>query len=488
MNAAERPRVWTDVSALMALCAGLRLAFVWLVPRTLDSADAVAYLETARLFASGEFAAFDPKIPVLYPVLVAAAHQFIPDVESAGRAVSWVFSTLLVIPVYVLAREIHGRAVARIAGVLIAFWPWLIDYGSRVATEPLAVFLFLSGLCTLIQGCRDPGPLRFLAAGACFALLHLARAEGTFVYLAAPAALLIFGPSRIERPLPKLAAYALPGVIAAAAGLALNYAAAGVWSINYRVGFIGEQPEGSTVLRDFARTLVSMSADVPAVMLGPLLWAFFGVGAVVPGTKGRSARTELAVGYFALLQWLVVLPVLSPAPRYLMAAFVVCSIWSARGIEQTSALFAQATHRGLAHAPLVVALAWMLFHSAAQVAAERMDGDDRPAQPWEYRLAGEWMREHLEPGTILTRKPQIGFYAGMPTVGPPAGATLQDIVKMGAAGGYRYLAVDERYTAELVPALKPLLDPAAAPASLRLLSRDVSPYPAARVVIYEYVP
>ena len=59
----------------MALCAGLRLAFVWLVPRTLDSTDAVAYLETARFLAGGDLLSIDPKIPVLYPAAVAIAHQ-----------------------------------------------------------------------------------------------------------------------------------------------------------------------------------------------------------------------------------------------------------------------------------------------------------------------------------------------------------------------------------------------------------------------------
>jgi hypothetical protein len=471
----------------MALCAGLRLVFIRLVPRTLDSADAVAYLETARLFATGGFASADPKIPVLYPALIAVANQFIPDVESAGRAVSWIFSMLLVVPVYLLAREIHGRAVARIAGVLIAFWPWLIDYGSRVATEPLAVFLFVSGVYAIVRGCGDAGPTRFAVAGACFGLLHLARPEGTFVYLAAPATMLIFGPRRIQRPLVKLAAYAIPGLLAVAAGIAFTYVLAGVWSINYRAGFIGDQPEGSTVVRDFARTFVAMSADVPAVMLGPLLWAFFGAGVAVPGAQVRNARSEFAVLYFALLQWLVVLPVLSPAPRYLMAAFILCSIWSARGVERCAALLATSPRGALSHLPLAAVLGWMLLHTAAHVASERMDGNARPSQPWEYRITGEWMRENLEPGAILTRKPQIGFYAGMPTVGPAAVATLDEILATGADQDCRYLVVDERYTAELVPALKPLLDPANAPAQLRVISSDLSPYPAARVVIYEII-
>jgi len=53
--------------------------------------------------------------------------------------------------------------------------------------------------------------------------------------------------------------------------------------------------------------------------------------------------------------------------------------------------------------------------------------------------------------------------------------------------GARYLVVDERHSVAIVPALRALLDPAKAPSSLRLVRADLSPYPDARVVIYEFV-
>jgi hypothetical protein len=40
----------------------------------------------------------------------------------------------------------------------------------------------------------------------------------------------------------------------------------------------------------------------------------------------------------------------------------------------------------------------------------------------------------------------------------------------------------------MIPSLEALLDPANAPDGLRLLKADLSPYPAARIVIYEVVP
>ena len=96
------------------------------------------------------------------------------------------------------------------------------------------------------------------------------------------------------------------------------------------------------------------------------------------------------------------------------------------------------------------------------------------------------MREHLETGLIMTRKPQVGYYAGMPTAGPRLDASLQDILSLADAGDFRYLVIDERYSAAMVPSLAPLLDPPNAPPPLRLLNSNASPYPNARVLIYAF--
>jgi hypothetical protein len=98
------------------------------------------------------------------------------------------------------------------------------------------------------------------------------------------------------------------------------------------------------------------------------------------------------------------------------------------------------------------------------------------------------MAKNLEKGLILTRKPQIGFYAAMPATGPGAEDSIEDAVARARAAGARYLVVDERYTAKLAPGLAPLLDPENAPSSLRLLHGSLSPYEEGRVVVYEVLP
>lgn len=475
------------MAVLLVLAGLLRLTFVWAVPRVLDSADAVHYLRAAGEMAHGDFLTVDPKIPVLYPAFVAIASYLTHDLEGAGRLVSFLFSSLLVVPVYFLSRDLHGRGPARVAGVTVAVWPWLIDYGSRVATEATAVFFWVAAVALFLRGMRvDRSAGWMLASAFAFTALHLARPEGTFVLLGALGAGVVLAWSNPRYRLSRLGVYAGVCAVLFVIHAAYLHALVGRWTVNYRVGFIGDQPEGSTIWSDLAKTVVALSSDVPAVMLGPVLWVFAGVGFVLPGDRPRNIRAEAAVLYFVCLQWLVTLPVLSPAPRYLMAVFVALTLWSARGVEQTSLLIAARARRAWLRAvPLALVVGFMGFHLAVAIGAERI-GRDVPEQPREYKVAGEWMRDHLEPGLVMTRKPQVAFYAGMDSAGPPLDATLDQIIDLARRGGFAYLVVDERYTAQLIPALRPLLDPSKAPPQLRLLRADLSPYPEARIVIYSF--
>ena len=128
----------------------------------------------------------------------------------------------------------------------------------------------------------------------------------------------------------------------------------------------------------------------------------------------------------------------------------------------------------------------MAFHYTVMTAAEVWPGRT-PQMPHEYKIAGQWMKDHLEPGLIMTRKPQVGYYAGMESFGPYLADTIDDVLKTAREGDFRYLVVDERNTTVMVPGLAPLLDPANAPAELELLPVDLSPYSEARVVNYKFV-
>lgn len=94
------------------------------------------------------------------------------------------------------------------------------------------------------------------------------------------------------------------------------------------------------------------------------------------------------------------------------------------------------------------------------------------------------MQEHLEPGLILSRKPQVGYYADMPTTGPAAEDDVPALIERARDTGARYVVVDERYTAGIVPGIASLLEPENAPPEL-VLMRAFADWDKARVVVYE---
>jgi hypothetical protein len=197
-------------------------------------------------------------------------------------------------------------------------------------------------------------------------------------------------------------------------------------------------------------------------------------------------RLEVFVLFYAFCQWFLSLFVLSPEPRYQMSVLIVLSMWSALGIWAVSRR-ARALPFGrlLQWAPAASLVLLMLFGVALTLAADRMHR--QPTKPLEYKTAGLWMRDNLEPGLVFSRKPQIAYYAGMRSTGPDLDDSLQGAIERAEKAGARYVVVDERYTAQMAPGMAPLLDPQLAPAGLRLL-KQFDLYPRSRVVIYEVVP
>lgn len=472
---------WKSLLLLLLLALGVRLLFLLAMPRVLDTADAIHYVETAEHLAQGDLFSHNPKIPILYPLLGAMAHFVIPDLEWACRMVSFLASVLTIIPVFLLARDLHGIATARITGVIVATWPWLADYACRVSTEATAVLLWFTALWLLSRGIRD-GKWPLYATPCAFFALVLTRPEGLFILLCtAPAALILAW--RDERPV--LRRYVI--VVGIAAMLILlntwyNRVLTGDTTANYRVGFILEEFD---VVR-FAQTAVKTISDVIPVMLGPVLFLFLGVGLFQPREHHRDGRLEAVVLLFAAAQWFVSLFVLSPAPRYLMTTLIALSIWAGCGLTLVTAhLRARGLPQFLVFSPVAALLLFFAGHAVITVSAEHLGR--RPREPREYKDAGRWMAQNLEPGLIFTRKPQVGFYADMRSTGPALNDSLEEALSRARSANARYLVVDERYTAAMVPALRPLLDTDDVPEGLRLL-QVFDAYPQSRVVVYALDP
>ena len=463
-----------DIFLLMALALAVRLLFMLAMPRVVDTADAIHYIENAQRILTWDWAAYDPKIPIGYPLISALFGLFIADMEWACRMASLCFSVLLVLPVYRLSHAMHGQACARFAAILVSVWPWLADYGCRVGTEALAVFCWAMGVWALYWGINTKSRLRWIWPLS-LALLWLIRAEGMFIYLAACFPLLILAQGQRPR---HLAIYAAWGVGVFFFSMGLNQFLVDTASANYRVGFIVDE---FNLFRFVDASLKSITEVLP-IMLGPVLMGLIGAGLVVANQFNRNIKLECTILYFAAIQWLVTLPVLSPAPRYLMAPIIMLSLWTAPAVIGALRHWKDKPFGTvLRYIPAAVALGFMLIGMVTTLGAEHVGR--RPREPYEYKIAGQWMKTHLEPGLIFTRKPQVGFYANMPSTGPAMDDTLEVAIARAQEANAQYLVIDERYG---LASMTPLLDPAAAPPALKHLE-SFDTYPDARVVIYQLV-
>lgn len=479
-------RPYRDLFFLLGLALVFRSLFLLAMPRVVDSADALHYMEAAQHLSAWDWATLNPRIPPLYPMLCAPWAAIGVDVEWACRWTSFVAGLLAIVPIFLTADSLFGRRPARVIGTIVSIWPWIADWSCRIAPESTAMFLWFTGLWCVLRGMNGRAAW-FVGAGVAYFGLHLARPEGLYLMMAAGFGVGVLGVSGGAVPVAKrLGVYAATCLSLLAVQYAISGLLTGEAQVQARVSagdtmryvFI---ERGSALVQTFFTVI---GHNIP-VMTGPYMLLFAGVGIFTVG-EGRKARAELFLFWMAASQ--IALAILStwPEPRYVMAAVIAIALYAARGMIVVGDTFRAAGYRRLVHAPVAGIVALMLIGTAATVGPERFGGLSR--EPREYRAAGEWLKEHMEPGLVITRKPQVGFYAGMRSTGPLPSHSVPRMIEWMRAIDGRYLVVDERYTVGMNPALRPLIDPENAPAEFRLLIDDLSEIDGARIVIYELLP
>ena len=129
--------------------------------------------------------------PPLYPLLVGIVSLFTADVRLSTSLVSAVAGALLVIPVYFLAKDIHGRQAGLLAASAAAVWGGLfffaasnVRYADRLyfGSEPLYVTLVASAMLFTWRFARAGGYPNAILAGGFAGLAALVRNEGPVVF------------------------------------------------------------------------------------------------------------------------------------------------------------------------------------------------------------------------------------------------------------------------------------------------------------------
>ena len=140
--------------------------------------DGVYYATLGERIISGDFyggisAYWSP----LYCFFIGISSPFFQNSESAGRFVSIVAGTLLIIPVYFLIRDFFGQLPAYFGTILVVIHPMLIRSSLSVMTEPVYTLIFTTIMLTGWHALRKGKALIFFLTGLLFGSAYLIKPE-----------------------------------------------------------------------------------------------------------------------------------------------------------------------------------------------------------------------------------------------------------------------------------------------------------------------
>jgi Dolichyl-phosphate-mannose-protein mannosyltransferase len=120
--------------------------------------------------------------PPLFPFLIAGVTWTVGNAEVAAHIVSVLFGTLLVLPVYLIARRVFGERTALAAATLTAFHPYLIMFSVSVFCELTFLTLLLAATYSAMHAASNPTARALASSGALYGVSFLVRSE-SFIYM-----------------------------------------------------------------------------------------------------------------------------------------------------------------------------------------------------------------------------------------------------------------------------------------------------------------
>jgi len=522
------------VLALLMLAA-LLVRILAVLTRPMIQLDETAYVRMAENLAAGNglfeitgvnSTHFSP----LLPLLTAGVAFIVRNYVIAAYIVVVVFGCLMLLPAYLLGKELANEKIGLMTAALLAVSPIFVDYSSRIYTESVYIFFLLLAVVFghhMLKGCRIPcGTL----AGAALGMAYLANPSAVFylVALVVLAVIVAFIRGTWRRMAKALAVFLLFFLLYATPYVIFLHSELGTWTYSGKVP--GNIYASTNNLRHgtlaWEKDLLSLTDDhqevhsmrledertpLSFILLSPKqamrnfvqqshifyteqlnlvlpLWLLplLGLGLLA---RGWSRRRAAAVGYLLvmMLPALLILAMYAHT-RFFMPFVPFVLIWVAEGWQRfeiwgdETVLFSfpeKSKNRWKRWAPAVVGvmvIAPLLLFSAATVKSQ--------SYPVGYRDAGEWIKQEVGDGKrIMSREFSAAYYAGGTAVPLPY-ADLAPMDDYAQAKQVDYLVISKQEINDWRPQLEALLDSGADP-HWRLI-QDVRPGTSQETVILEY--
>lgn len=149
---------------------------------TFYSDDAI-YATLARRFSEGDLLhAFHPFWTPLFPFLISLFHSFTPEWETAGRLVSVLSASLLILPLYFLAKKITSSVCAIIFSTAVNFALPIFEFSLVGLSDSLSALLIVSSITAMFFWINNCGRSMLLLGAFLTGLSYLTRPDGLLFF------------------------------------------------------------------------------------------------------------------------------------------------------------------------------------------------------------------------------------------------------------------------------------------------------------------
>lgn len=492
--------------------------------------DSVGYLTLAmNLFTGQGYGApgglFYYIRPPFYSVLTGLVWLLTGDIEKAGYLVSIICGSLLLIPVYYLAKELFNKRVACISIILIIFYPYLIESSVDVLRDSTFNFLIVSGIYLFWKALKSYRLKPYVMAGILFSLSYLTVLKG-ILYIPLAVFLHLLTGIRIHRlPIRKVIGFNLVFILVflaiAIPYLATVYHYTGRWSLGdkdmvfkkifspyYELSLTpkifeykekGDAPIGLyriwLICKNSARRFIKYLNEAYLFKIPvwyPLLLVFLS-GAGFFAKEWTLSRLRCQLFLIIMLTPLLTHFFHWVIPRYFLPCITLSFIWAGNGIDEIYQWWIKIKtilkikrycflNRYWAFTGIVIFLVILSFSPRLTQPIR----EDPYRRYWkEDRDMGLWMRENGITGEkVLSIKPYAAFYSGGKEAFLPD-ISYEELIGKARKEKIRYLVISERGIDWRVrrERLKFLLDEDNKPEELKLV-HIINPKEGYKILLY----
>ena len=526
---------WVLLMGFMALAFIIRLFF--LRYEYVLSPDGVYYAILGKNLISGNLKdGLSTYWPPLYPLLIGISSFIFQDLEFSGRFTSVLAGSLLVIPVYLLIRNFHGKDVASLGTILIIVYPSLISYSTKVATESTYTLFLMIGILVGWYALSKGNTYTFLLPGLVFGACYLIRPEAIgymgLMMLLTISTGLIRKPLTFKRILLNNIVLISGFVILALPYILYIHQETGKWTISEKFSANFGSVSLFTLSEDKSTTLAdrlyagshsidehsdsglklnpseSINLNLSEIMINSIKGLKYNYEAAIPKTfpiffiilsaiglfrtgwlQERASREVYLLLFF--ISTIIGYSVTEPNPRYLVPQLPILIYWAANGIVELENWFIE-TFKHLKRISLVKDRRIIRAFIVAVVLFTLMPGITYPMrgnkldQPIEQKQVALWIKEHAHSRPlIMSTGPWAAFYSGGEHLYLPD-EEYSVVIEYARRKNVNYIVIDERLIPQKRSRLQFLLDRESQHPELKLVYR-YDKIPDNKILVFELV-